>query len=435
MKLALIMLVLSHASGADLGANAPETSKTPSEIHLNRLEQELAQQLLRDLNHSEKTLIILGDYFEQRGKTDQALAYWQRALQANPHAAPVYDRMAKLAFATDDWERSTGLWQKAIQINPSLSNLHNSLARSLMQLGRYEEARDAVQQERRVSGANVPSYLLLGAVDLELGNYEEARQSYKKILELDPNAMHAYYGLYQVFTRLQDQTTARKHLAEFQRHKNAWRKTKQQTSVRNMGRHESPAAFHARCLAQLCADAQTLYEAQGDQRKVEQLLRRAVELAPKGIAHHTRLMSFYASTGRVREALRVCEIIKELDPNSLSCQLNLGRLCVRLDQIAPAEAAFQEAIRMAPDKPHGYRELAQIYLRTPGRQHEARNMAVKALALESNARHFFLLGWAHDVAGQRDKAIAALRQAVKLNPRNQTYQRALQGLIPKETRK
>jgi len=438
MKLSLAILALWGLIGAmgDSELQASVTAPTAAQMDdLATQEQQLARQLLQDFSESEKALVLLGDFYQQRGKTDLALDHWQQALQRNPKAAQVYDRMAKLAFETDDWEESTRLWQKAVQINPSLSNLHNSLARSLMQLGRYEEAKQAVEQELQVSSDNAPSYTLLGAVHLELRNYEEAKQSYKKILDLDPNAMHAYYGLYQVCSRLKDHNAARTNLAEFQRRKTQWRKAKQQTVVRNLGRSDSETGFHARCLAQLCANAQQLYRANGDQKIVEQLLNRAIELAPQSISHRTRLMSFYVAADRIPEALQVCKGIKGQDPDNLSCQLNLGRLAARLNQFAAAEGAFQEAIRMAPEHAHGYRELARLYLGIQGKQLDARTLAVKAVELEPSARHYFLLGWAYDVTGQRARAIEALQQAVARAPQNQTYQTALQRIAPEEARK
>ena len=415
------------------GLAQTESTEDPQLKALKTQEQQLARQLLRDFPESEEPLVLLGDFYQHLGKTDQACKLWQRVLKKNDRRADVYDRMAKVAFAKDDYETSTRLWRTALQMNPSVPNLHNNLARSLVQLGQYPEAQQLLEKEIRISGDNTPSYLLLGAVHLELRRYEDAERCYQKVLELDPSSPHACYGLYQVFSRLKDRRMAATYLKQFQQGKSQWRKTKKETVVRNLSQADSEVDFYARCLAKLCTDARKLYLAKDDRQTTEWLLTRAVELDPNSVAHHAALMSFHVGAGRVQEALEVCRIIKRLDPNNLSCQLNLGLLAARLGQFAQAEKAFRTTIAMAPTQAAGYRELAQLYLRARTRQMEARDLAAQAVKLERAAPHYFLLGWAYDVTGDRARALKALQRAVALDPQNQAYQQVLQQMTAKET--
>ena len=411
-----------------------ESTEDPQLKALRIKEQQLAQRLLRDFPESENPLVILGDFYQNRGQTDQALKLWQQALKKNAGRADVYDRMAKVAFATDDYKTSTRLWRTALQMNPSLPNLHNNLARSLMQLGQYQEAQQLLEKEIHSGGETAGNSLLLGAVHLELRQYEDAERCYQKMLELEPNNPHACYGLYQVYSRLKDREKAAVYLKQFQQGKSQWRKTKKKTVVRNLSQTDSEVNFYARCLARLCADARKLYMAKGDRQTTEWLLTQAVELDPNSVAHHAALMSFHEDAGRVQEALEVCKVIKRLDPNNLSCQLNLGLLAARLGQFAQAEKALRTAIAMAPTQAAGYRELAQLYLRAKTRQVEARDLAAQAVKMEPVAPHYFLLGWACDVTGDRARALEALQQALALDPQNQAYQQVLQRMTAKGTR-
>jgi len=411
-----------------------ESTEDPQLKALRSKEQQLAQRLLRDFPESENPLVFLGDFYQNHGQTDQALKVWQQALNKNAERADVYDRMANVAFATDDYETSTRLWRTALKINPSLPNLHNNLARSLMQLGQYEEAQQLLEKEILLSGDSAPGSLLLGAVHLELRQYEDAERFYQKMLELDPNSPHAYYGLYQVYSRLKDREKAAAYLKQFQQGKSQWRKTKKETVVRNLSQADSEVNFYSRCLAKLCADACKLYQARGDHQTTEWLLKRAIELDPNSVAHRYALMTFHADAGRVQEALDVCRGIKRMDPNNLSCQLNLGLLAARLGQFEQAEKALRKAIDMAPTQAAGYRELAQLYLRAKTRQVEARDLAAQAVKIEPAANHYFLLGWACDVTGDRARAIEALQHALALDPQNQAYQEVLQRITAKGTR-
>jgi tetratricopeptide (TPR) repeat protein len=411
-----------------------ESTEDPQLKALRIKEQQLAQRLLRDFPDSEKPLVLLGDFYQHRGQTDQALKVWQQALNKNTGRADVYDRMANVAFATNDYETSTRLWRTALQMNPSLPNLHNNLARSLMQLGQYQEAKQLLEKEIHLSGDNAGNSLLLGAVHLELRQYEDAERWYQKTLELDPNSFHACYGLYQVYSRLKDREKAAAYLKQFQQGKSQWRETKKKTVVRNLSQADSEVNFYARCLAELCADARKLYQARGDHQTTEWLLTQAVELDPNSVAHRYELMSFHADAGRVQEALEVCRVIKRLDPNNISCQLNLGLLAARLGQFAQAEKDFRTTIAMAPTQADGYRELAQLYLRAKTKQVEARDLAAQAVKLQPAAGHYFLLGWACDVTGDRARAMEALQKALTLDPNNQAYQQVLQRITAEGTR-
>ncbi|MFC1794342.1 tetratricopeptide repeat protein [Planctomycetota bacterium] len=411
-----------------------ESTEDPQFKALRVQEQQLTQRLLRDFPESEKPLVLLGDFYQHRGQTDQALKLWQEVLKKNAGRADVYDRMAKVAFATDDYETSTRLWRSALQINPSLPNLHNNLARSLMQLGQYQEAQQLLEKEIHLSGNNAAGSLLLGAVHLELRQYKDAERCYQKMLELDPNSPHACYGLYQVYSRLKDREKAAAYLKQFQQDKSQWRETKKKTVVRNLSQADSEVNFYARCLARLCTDARKLYLARGDLQTTERLLMQAVELDPNSVAHRDALMSFHADAGRVQEALEVCKVIKRMDPNNISCQLNLGLLSARLGQFAQAEKALLTVIAMAPTQAAGYRELAQLYLRAKTRQVEARDLADQAVKLQPAAGHYFLLGWACDVTGDRARALEALQRAVAIDPQNQAYQQVLQRITTEDIR-
>jgi len=416
------------------GIPAQTESTEDSQLKALRIkEQQLAQQLLRDFPESENPLVLLGDFYQHRGQTNQALEVWQQVLKKNARRADVYDRMAKVAFATDDYETSTRLWRTALQMNPSLPNLHINLARSLMQLGQYREAQQLLEKEIHLSGDDATGSLLLGAVHLELRQYEDAERCYQKMLELDPNSPHACYGLYQVYSRLKNREKAAVYLKQFQQGKSQWRTTKKETVVRNLSQADSEVNFYARCLAQLCADARKLYMGKGDLQTTEWLLTQAIELDPNSVAHRDALMSFYADAGRVQEALDECRIIKRMDPNNISCQLNLGLLAARLGQFEQAEKALLTAIAMAPAQADGYRELAQLYLRAKTRQVEARDLAAQAVKLQPVAGHYFLLGWACDVTGDRARALEALQHALILDPQNQAYQQVLQRITAEGT--
>ena len=161
------------------GPAQTEPTEDPQLKALRTKEQQLAQRLLRDFPDSVESLVLLGDFYQNRGQTDQALKLWQQVLNKNAGRADVYDRMARVAFATDDYETSSRLWRSALQMNPSLSNLHNNLARSLMQLGQYDRADSlrATLSDRQSEQAAFSQLLRLVEQGIETGRPDLAYQT------------------------------------------------------------------------------------------------------------------------------------------------------------------------------------------------------------------------------------------------------------------
>jgi len=71
----------------------------------------------------------------------------------------------------------------------------------------------------------------------------------------------------------------------------------------------------------------------------------------------------------------------------------------------------------------GYRELARLYLQSGQKTPQARQLAEKAIALETNAANYFMLAWARMKAGDKAAALPAVKRALELKPENPDCQR------------
>jgi cytochrome c-type biogenesis protein CcmH/NrfG len=101
--------------------------------------------------------------------------------------------------------------------------------------------------------------------------------------------------------------------------------------------------------------------------------------------------------------------------------MNIGSISMVLQRFDDAERAFKKTIEVAPDESKGYLELARLYLTTKKKHADARMLAYKAVSLETSGKGLLLLGWACDVTGDRNGAIKAMEQAIRLEPKNAKY--------------
>jgi tetratricopeptide (TPR) repeat protein len=201
-----------------------------------------------------------------------------------------------------------------------------------------------------------------------------------------------------------------------------------------IGRTPDHAAAHA-ALARAC---QLKFL---NQSKDRMWLDQALPLAERAVALDGYLASarvslglVYTSLGRLDEATREIEKAIQLEPGNADAQYALGTLDEARTQLDLAEAAFQRAITLRPDRQF-YDVLGALYLRT-GR------VAPAIAAFQSSIRlapdgfaGYRNLGVAYFTQGDLAKAAAQFQKALEIQPQPSLYSNLgglyfAQGLYP-----
>jgi len=110
------------------------------------------------------------------------------------------------------------------------------------------------------------------------------------------------------------------------------------------------------------------------------------------------------------------------------------RNLVQLNQFTDAEKVFQKIIASDPNFFGGYRELAQLYLRTETKLPEALKLAKTAVELEETAPNYFILSWAYDRNGDVANSLLALKRAAELDPDNLKYRQMYEQIQKRDSR-
>ncbi len=131
----------------------------------------------------------------------------------------------------------------------------------------------------------------------------------------------------------------------------------------------------------------------GDSSRAEKLLRQAVDLYPDAFLPHFSLGAVYASTGDLDRAIEHLEDACQIDPVPQALYM-LGNCFYEQGRSAEAVECLQEAVRLDPAFEEAHYLLGLAYL----------------------ARHW------------NRKALAAFREAQRLNPRRLRYQDLVQFL-------
>jgi len=349
----------------------------------------VVRTLARDFPNSIEPVILMGSVQHRHGNATEAMVIWQQVLKRDPNRPQVHEDLGWFAMEKGQYEQAIGHWRKVLEINPQAANIHSGIARALMGLNRHAEAIEELQKEIEVSPRSSFSCFLLGQEYLQQKEYEKAKASYEKAIALEPNLTNAYYGLFTVCSRLGQRAEAKQHIATFKKLKAAEMKV-----LKDRNDAFNDLIDMRRDAAGTLMLAGQAYQANGNLKRAERLMHRAAGLAPQ---------------------------------NPI-CHLHSAAISMQLGHLAEAERAFGKVIQLAPKNARGYSGLAHLYLQAGRKLPNAKQLAQRAVTLEPNAFHYYVLSWACDRNSDKAGAISAIERAVELEPGNPRYRRVAELL-------
>ena len=148
-----------------------------------------------------------------------------------------------------------------------------------------------------------------------------------------------------------------------------------------------------------------------DLKRQEQLLRRAIELAPRSAAGYTWLSLRLSWENRHAETLDLARRAAELEPLSANVQTNVGWAFVGARQFEDAVREYRRALHIDPTAPYPLWAAGLAYSLL-GRHTEAVASLEKAVEVTVKRQSFYLgmLGGAYAAAGRRQDALMLLEE-------------------------
>lgn len=169
-----------------------------------------------------------------------------------------------------------------------------------------------------------------------------------------------------------------------------------------------------------------LLQAVGDLDGAESCYREVVRKHPDFVNAWNNLGVLMRRLERLEEAEWAYRQAIKLDPGHSRAYNNLGEIALKRGSPVDAIVACEEAIRLAPGFAEAYRNLAQALLAA---QRPAEAVAASEHALELGGEAYEQLGLALFNQGLVPEALAALRQAWKLNSSSDNVTHILGNLL------
>lgn len=82
----------------------------------------------------------LGQIAYRRGRTEEAIEFFERAIRVSPGDSPAYDYLGSLCFPKGDYTKAAEYFAKAVTVNPFDLGAHFYLGTCWMKLGKYRQA-------------------------------------------------------------------------------------------------------------------------------------------------------------------------------------------------------------------------------------------------------------------------------------------------------
>ena len=137
----------------------------------------------------------LGDAMRARGRNDDAVVHYERALLLKPHDAEILNKLGNALAALGRLDEAVTRYQQAIALTPNIASLHHNLATALEALDRTHEALVHYEQAHELKPDLVDAQLGLATVLRQLGRLDEAHHTFETVIRIAPRKIAAYYGL------------------------------------------------------------------------------------------------------------------------------------------------------------------------------------------------------------------------------------------------
>ncbi len=374
----------------------------------------IVDRLTKEFPGNVEALFARGRLADLFGRSREAVRCWEECLSLDPQFALAQEQIALVDMDRGDFEKAAERLQQALDRQPALPEARLHLGKALLSLGRYEDAVSVLERQAADQPGASEVWFRLGQAKLQVQDSARALECYEKAVEIDPESPVAWYGMAQACERLGDGQRARDCRNRFealdrQRH-DADRKKRGGSDHYD----EQLLGFAHNIAGDFFNTQRLAAEAQGH-------WRQAAGHDPKNAFCRRSLGESLAQENRFAEALVVLEELQRLQPENIDNLFSLAALHKQLRQPEALEKCLQRVLALAPENAQAASGLAQFYLSTGQRLPEARRLAQQAVKSQPTGESYFVLSALCLATQDRPGAIAALREALRLDPRNPKY--------------
>ncbi|VXD23638.1 TIGR03032 family protein [Planktothrix paucivesiculata] len=140
-----------------------------------------------------------GQEHKKQGEIEQAIAYFQKALAADPKYIPAHNNLGTLLQQQNQLEAAITCYQKVLNINPNLPQTLTNLASIYLIKGELKQAETGLVRALELQPQFVPALYNLGLLYKQQAKLDEAVQLFKTVAKHQPDYGDAYFQLGRIW--------------------------------------------------------------------------------------------------------------------------------------------------------------------------------------------------------------------------------------------
>ncbi|MEI8088872.1 MAG: tetratricopeptide repeat protein [Opitutaceae bacterium] len=320
----------------------------------------------------------LGDTLAKKGRHDEAIASFRRALELRPNDAPGHNDLACELVVIGQPLAALPLFERALLLRPGYAEVYNNLGNALRSLGRIAEATAQYEKALAAKPDYAEAHNNLACELSAQGRLAEALTHFEIAIRLQPEHATAHGNRANI---LRDIGRLPEALSSYERALQLDPKSAE--IVANYALALAAAGRTSEALARFSAAAQfnpaspkirrdwgTTLARTGRQAEAIVQFEELIRLDPRAPAAYATLGNAFALAGRWADAARTFRTGLQVTPDDADLHCNLAVALASSGQLNAAADEFSQALKLRPAFIEAHENLAQI-LRQLGRSLEA----------------------------------------------------------------
>jgi protein O-mannosyl-transferase len=133
----------------------------------------------------------LGAEFALRGKLDEAVSFFERAIRARPEYAEAHFNLGLALAKRGQADAAIGHYRDALRLKPDYAEAHNALGDLLGRQGKLVEAMAEINMALQLDPNHGPAHSSLAGLLARQGKFAAAEVQARRALEIDPQSADA----------------------------------------------------------------------------------------------------------------------------------------------------------------------------------------------------------------------------------------------------
>jgi protein O-GlcNAc transferase len=145
---------------------------------------------------------LLGAALQQQGRTTEALAFMQKAVELSPSDSKAHNNLGLILHELGLWSEAEMYLRQALTIAPDFAEAHSNLGILLKDQKKFKEAEVCLRRSIELKPDLAEAYGNLGVILNDRGSLVEALVNLRKALTIKPRFSNAYSNLGTVYREL-----------------------------------------------------------------------------------------------------------------------------------------------------------------------------------------------------------------------------------------